>query len=162
MRRETVLGVALRALGLAFALGPFLIAFAMNNWDIEQALLEKGEMAELQQRLGGLFQQQEGGAFEIGNLSYDNATGRLRLPVRLASPFQFSVDLTEFELTLWADAQSVTLTMEEDMMRLMPGESENVWLSGYGALTAQPTRIDGHLTLEKAGVTMTFFIQQEV
>jgi hypothetical protein len=162
MKKETALGIALRALGLAFSLGPLLLAFAMNDWDVERTLINPEEVQAIQGRLGGLLQQQDTGTFEIGAAVFDNAVGRLRLPVTLSLPFPFSVDLTEFELTLWFDSQPVSLAMEEDSVPLQPGRSVEIWLSGSVSenIAAQPTRVEGLLRLERAGVTMTFTIRQ--
>ncbi len=163
MKRETALKIGLKLLGLAFSIGPLLIAFSINDWDIQRAMVNAAEIESIENKIGGLFEPEAGG-FEIGDAEYDNASHLLRLPVTLSLPFPFSIDLVDFDITAQFDSQEVTLSMEQDSITLSPNENVVVWLSGQVAdenlVNAQPTNIQGSLTLQKYGVSIKFTVQE--
>ena len=165
MKRETTLKIGLRLLGLAFSIGPLLIAFSINDWDIQRTMVNAAEIESIENQIRGLFEQEAGG-FEIGEAEYDNTSHLLRLPVTLSLPFPFSIDLVGFDITAQFDSQQVTLSMEQDSVTLSPNENAVVWLSGQVAdetlVNTQPTNIQGSLTLQKYGVSINVkFTAQE-
>ena len=158
MKKETALGIGLKLLGLAFSIGPLLIAFSINGWDVRATLINQEELNEIQSLLGGLFEKESGGIqINAEDATYDNLTQEFRLPVVLSIDLPFSIDIVDFRLSAQANGQQLTLSMRENKITLMPGENTEITLVGRvppELYNAELTQIQGSMTFEKYGVTI--------
>jgi len=165
MKRARALGIGLKLLGLAFSIGPLLIAFSINGWDVQATLFNTEEFQPLEGETAGFFGEGEGAGVEIdqAGVEYDNITKIVRVPVTISLPMNFSIDLTEFTLSGIVDGQSINLTMEEEKVKLVPGENALIHLIGTVGVDPTSKEIQsttGTITLEKSGVTIQLVIEE--
>lgn len=165
MKKETALKLGLKLLGLGFLLGPLLIAFGMNGWDLQATLVNSQEFQEVEDSIGEMFGEQEGGSIQIltENAFYDNITHQARVPVEISLPFSFPVVLVGFEISGMADGHPVSLSMKQDHVSLLPGENVVITLEGQidvDITEAEITQTQGTISFEKYGVTIQVVVQE--
>ena len=96
---ERALGWGLRLLGIALAIGPFIVALGTHNWDIKAAVLpSEEEMSGLTDRFQGL----RGGFFKDMEFVDNRIVGDnfLEITVRFTSTIGFDLEINEFSSKL--------------------------------------------------------------
>ena len=144
---ERALGWGLRLLGLALAIGPFIIALGMHNWDIKAALINPEEISQTKEMVGELFGAGELSppTFQIPPPPYGEV---VTIPTSFKSPFRFPITITDI---------SGRFSLEGNMYRLRL-EDGNVYIQGLESKTfnliAERTTESG---LKNVTVTFEFY-----
>lgn len=155
--KERALKWVLRLLGIALLIGPILVAFSMNNWDLRQTVLpSESEMSQVSESVSGLF----GGGISQNPFEWQDpiVTGTtIRLPVKFTSPFNAPIKITDISATVSDQGvQIAELRMEEDEVEVSAKGTANFTLagsfSGMPPVSPQFSRLTGNF--EMYGLTV--------
>jgi len=154
---ERTLSWGLRLLGIALFVGPFIVAFAVHNWDLQATVMpSQEEIDELSETVSGLF----GGGFSEDTFILESPTysgGKVRMPVRFTSPLNLPIKITDISITLSDEGVEVAqVEMEETEVEIPANGTVNFTLIGpyTGTPPTDPQPTDMNITFEAYGVTL--------
>ncbi|MFH1821768.1 MAG: hypothetical protein ABH852_04945 [Methanobacteriota archaeon] len=155
--RDGALKWALRLLGIALFIGPFLIALGMHNWDIREAVLPSDEeMSQVTSQITDMF----GDEFSPDTLTVGSpviSSNNVRLPVTFKSPLKMPIKITDISVTVVDQGATVgQLHLEEGMLEIPASGTVSFALVGTytGTIPSDPQLGDMSFTLEVYGVTV--------
>lgn len=157
---ERALGWGLRLLGLALAIGPFIVALGMHDWDIQSAVMpSEEEMGEVRGRLSGLIGGFRDSPFELGAL--ENIGNTLRATVGFTSPLKIPVKIKEFSAHVIDQGVRVAQLQMEGEIEAKPGVPVDITLSGSypGGPLVNPRMENMSMKFESYGVTVKLQIE---
>ena len=148
---ERALGWGLRLLGLALAIGPFIIALGMHNWDIQAAVINPEEIRQTKEMVGGLFGA--GGlsppTFQIPPPPYGE---EVTIPVSFKSPFQFPITITDISGRFSLGDNMYRLRLEHENVYFQELENKTFNLIAQRTTESGPEEVV--ITFEVYGVTV--------
>lgn len=155
MRGEVLLGIGLRLLSVFLILGPILIAFKVNDWDLKKTLVQENEIKEIEKKLSGLKFENLEFSVDEGAVEYNEVTKFVRIPVSVYSNMTFSFYILELGVLVTYDGYSTLLSMQENKIRVIARENTRFHLVGVvekdprgKSIAAEVKRV----VLEKLGV----------
>ena len=157
---EGALKWGFRLLGIFFAIGPFLIALGIHNWDIQAAVLpSEAEMSKakdmLSEIVGGDGVSVEN-MFALGTPTLVGTT--IEFPTEFASPFKIPVKITEVSASITGDNGKIAdVQMKEGKVEASAQENTTITLVGTptGATLTNPQFENVGVKFEVYGVTVT-------
>ncbi len=156
--RDGALKWALRLLGLALAIGPILIAFSMNNWDLRATVLPSDQ--ELGQVQDQLTQSVFGGGISEDTLTYGSpitSGNNVTVPITFRSPLNISGTILSFDVGI--DDQGIRvaeLHLQDGPVHVPANGTVEFDLAGtyQGEMPANPQIGSLTVTFEVYGVTV--------
>ncbi|TES83163.1 MAG: hypothetical protein E3J91_03625 [Hadesarchaea archaeon] len=160
---ERALSWGLRLLGIALFVGPFIAAFAVHNWDLKATVMpSQEEMDEITETISGLFG--EGFSEDTFTIGTPTSSGNtIRIPVRLTSPLNLPIKITDLSLTMSDQGVEVAqVEMEETEVEIPANGTVDFTLIGpyTGTLPTDPQPTDVNITFEAYGVTLQMQVGQ--
>lgn len=157
MRGEFLLGLGLRLLSIFLIIGPILLAFSANNWDLKKTLLEENGVKEVEDKLSGLNFENIEWSVDETQIQYSEHTRIARIPISIYSRLSFSFTLQELEVQVTYDGRQSMFRMEEENVEIVPNENVTFHLTGVAAEDPRGKTIETdvkRLVIEKLGVRL--------
>lgn len=154
--RDGALKWALRLLGLALTIGPIIIAFGINNWDIKATVLPSdAELNQVTNQVKGVF----GGGLSPDTFTHGNLTSdgnNVQLQVTFKSPLNVPIKITSISINVSNQgAQLTQLHMQEGVVDVPANGTANLTFVGSysGTIPVNP-QLSATATFETYGVTV--------
>lgn len=147
---------ALRLLGLALLIGPILIAFGMNNWDLKAAVIpSEDEISQVTGQITGIF----GDGFSQDTFTIGNPTvigTNVILPITFKSPLSVPIRINDISVTVVDQGTTLgQLNLEEGVDVPVDGTVSFDLVGTYSGPMPSDPQIGGmNLNIEVYGVTV--------
>ncbi|MEW6222680.1 MAG: hypothetical protein AB1476_05180 [Candidatus Hadarchaeota archaeon] len=159
MKKETGLKIGLMLLGVALSIGPFIAAFAVNDWDLQKAFLpDQEDIASIQNNLTGLFggSENSGSTTTLENVSVSDST--VTVQIQFTSPFGFAMKFKNMSVALTDQGAQIAQVAMQSPVDVPARGTKRITLTGTfsgGMLPVNPQFESGSMTVEVYGVTIT-------
>lgn len=127
--KERTLAFFLAIVTVVLIIGPVVLAFSSNNWNVRQVIMPSEEdMSTVEEEIVSL---QEPGEFGVVGRELEEETGELEVYVEFDSSADFDIVLKEFYTDLYLDEQDVgEMWLRKDEVVLNSMEATNFTLEG--------------------------------